>query len=104
MAKPEANPPNGLGFEPNQWKETIREAAQAALDELATYRGIKVDIDKEIVWIDGIKYARSLFEGFAWETPVGECIRIVKRENGTLQIERVRNEPSNESLNEETSA
>lgn len=89
------------------WSWAVTEAAQAALDELASYRGIKVETNggtgEQIVWIDGIKYARSMFEGFAWETPIGECIRIVTRENGLLQIERVRNDPSNEPLNEETS-
>lgn len=71
------------------WTHAAPEAIKEALDELASYRGIKVDIANEIVHIDGIKYARSLFEGFAWETPLNQLIRIVKRESGTLQIERV---------------
>jgi hypothetical protein len=94
---------HGSGY--TGWSDAVREAAADAIDELASFRGIKVDIANEIVHIDGIKYARSLFEGVGLQTPVGKWIRIVRRENGCVVIEmapeeRVLNEP----LNEETSA
>lgn len=92
LAKPEERPSTGLGFDTNVWRQAVSEAAQDALAELDSYRGIKVETSlvtgNQIVWIDGIKYARELFQSFA-ETPLNQCLRIVTRDAGLLQIERL---------------
>jgi hypothetical protein len=67
------------------WRE-IAEMAKQAHDELATYRGIKVDIEHETLHIDGIKYARSLFEGIGLKTAPNRWLRIRERTPDGLVI------------------
>lgn len=78
--------------ETNSWADSLAETAKEVLTDLDSYRGIKVETSlvsgDQIVWIDGIKYARELFQAFA-ETPLNECFRIVTRDAGLLQIERL---------------
>lgn len=43
----------------------------------------------DILTIEGIRYAGAIFRDLGWETPIGECFRIEKREDGVLILSRV---------------
>lgn len=50
---------------------------------------IDYDAARDIVAIEGIRYSGIIFREFARWAPAGSVLRIVKREDGILTIERL---------------
>lgn len=47
------------------------------------------DRDRDIVTINGVKYAGAFFRSFGIHgAPVGSLLRIIKRDDGTLTVEK----------------
>jgi hypothetical protein len=47
------------------------------------------DPDRDVLTIEGIKYSGHLFRGFGLETPVGQPVEIVRREDGNVVLRAV---------------
>jgi hypothetical protein len=53
-----------------------------------SHRGIEISNDGEVLMIDGIRYARSLFRDMA-NDPIGAKFEIIDRGDGTVVLRRI---------------
>ncbi len=53
--------------------------------------GISYDPEREVLTIDGINYARSLFSGLGLG-PIGKAFRIIARDDGVVTLQTIEQE------------
>ena len=50
---------------------------------------VKVPDSATIIEVDGIKFSREIFKVFADQATNGDLFRFIKKENGTVTVEKI---------------